>query len=48
MKVNEKNFREVYKKICLLTDKKLVEKITLCDVFDDPQNEELSSFVSYT
>ena len=27
MKVHEKSFREIYKKICLLTDKKLVEKI---------------------
>lgn len=47
MKVNEKNFREVYKKICLLTDKKLVEKINLRDVFDYPPDEILDGFVTY-
>ena len=48
MKVHEKSFREIYKKICLLTDKKLVEKINLSDVFDYPPNEKLSGLVSYT
>lgn len=47
MKVQEKNFREVYKKIFLLTDEKIVEKITLRDVFDYPPEEKLSGFVTY-
>lgn len=47
MKVQEKNFREIYKKVCLLTNKKLVEKINLRDVFDYPPDEKLSVFVTY-
>lgn len=48
LKVNEKIFREIYKKICLLTDEKIVEKINLTDIFDYPPEEKLSGFVSYT
>lgn len=48
MKVKEKSFREIYKKICLFTDKKLVENVNLNDVFDYPPDEKLNGFVSYT
>lgn len=48
MKVNGKNFREIYKKICLLTGDELTKKVNLRDVFDYPPDEKLSGFVSYT
>ncbi|MBR6014358.1 MAG: hypothetical protein IK062_11375 [Selenomonadaceae bacterium] len=47
MKVAEKNFREIYKKICLLKNSELVKKINLRDVFDYPPEENLSGFVVY-
>ena len=47
MKVAEKNFREIYKKICLLESSELVEKINLHDVFDYPPEENLNGFVTY-
>lgn len=47
MKVAEKNFREIYKKICLLENSELVEKINLHDVFDYPPEENLNGFVTY-
>ena len=47
MKVEEKNFREIYKKICLLKSSELVEKINLRDVFDYPPEENLNGFVTY-
>lgn len=47
MKVAEKFFREVYKKICLLKSSALVEKINLRDLFDYPPEENLSGFVTY-
>ena len=47
MKVADKNFREVYKKICLLIDDELVEKINLREIFDYPPDEKLSGFVTY-
>lgn len=47
MKVAEKNFREIYKKICLLENSELVEKINLRDVFDYPPEENLNGFVTY-
>ena len=47
MKVAEKNFREIYKKICLLKSSELEKKINLRDVFDYPPEENLSGFVVY-
>ena len=47
MKVTEKSFREIYKKICLLQNSELVKKINLRDVFDYPPDENLSGFVTY-
>lgn len=47
LKVAEKTFREIYKKICLLEDNKLVEKINLREVFDYPPDEKLSGIVTY-
>ena len=47
MKVTEKNFREIYKKICFLKNSGLVEKIDLHDVFDYPPEENLNGFVTY-
>lgn len=47
MKVAEKNFREIYKKICFLENSELVEKINLRDVFDYPPEENLNGFVTY-
>ena len=47
MKVAEKNFRELYQKICLLKNSELVKKINLNDIFDYPPDENLSGFVIY-
>lgn len=47
MTVREKNFREIYKKICLLTGGELTKKINLSDVFDYPPDEILNGFVTY-
>lgn len=47
MKVHEKFFREIYKKIGLLTGAELVKKINLRDIFDYPPDEVLSGFVTY-
>ena len=47
MRVEEIFFREMYRQICLLTSKKLVEKINLRDVFDFPPDEKLDGWLTY-
>ena len=47
MKVQEKNFREIYRKVCLLTGDELIKKINLRDVFDYPPDEVLNGFAAY-
>lgn len=47
MKVAEKNFREVYKKICLLENNELIEKINLREIFDFPPDEKLNGVITY-
>ena len=47
MKVCEKNFRETYKKICLLTGEEILEKINLRDIFDYPVEEKMDGFLTY-
>lgn len=48
LKVAEKNFREIYKKICLLKSFELVKKINLNDIFDFPPEENLNGFAVYS
>ena len=48
MKVFEKNFREIYKQVCLIEGDGLTEKINLLDIFDYPPEEKMDGFVSYT
>ncbi len=47
MKVYEKNFRETYKQICLLTGAEILEKIKLRDIFDYPVEDEMNGFITY-
>ena len=47
MKVCEKNFRETYKQICLLTGAEILEKINLRDIFDYPVEDEMNGFITY-
>lgn len=47
MKVAEKSFHDIYKKVCLLEDNKLVEKVNLRDLFDYPPDEKLNGFLTY-
>ena len=47
MKVEEIFFRDMYKQICLLTSARLVKKINLRDVFDNPPDENLDGFLTY-
>ena len=47
MKVYEKNFRETYKQICLLTGAEILEKIKLRDIFDYPVEDEMQGFITY-
>ena len=47
MKVQEKNFREIYRKVCLLTGDELIKKINLRDVFDYPPDEVLNGLTAY-
>ena len=47
LKVDEKSFRELYRQICLLTDKSLVDAVKLRDAFDYPPDEKLDGFLTY-
>ena len=47
MKVFEKNFREIYKQICLIIGDEVTEKVNLRDVFDYPPEENLNGFVTF-
>ena len=47
MKVYEKNFRETYKQICLLSGAEILEKINLRDIFDYPVEDEMQGFITY-
>lgn len=47
MKVYEKNFRETYKKICLLTGEEILAKVNLRDIFDYPVEEQMDGFLTY-
>ena len=47
MKIFETNFRETYKKICLLTGAEIVERVNLRDLFDYPVEEEMNGFLAY-
>lgn len=48
MKVHEKNFREMYRQICLLIGEELIKKINLREVFDYPPDENLNGFLTYS
>lgn len=47
MRVCETNFRETYKKICLLTGAEILQKINLREVFDYAVEDELGGFIAY-
>ncbi len=47
MKVFETNFRAVYKKICLLSDSEVLDKINLREIFDYPPEEKLDGYLTY-
>lgn len=47
LKVYEKNFRETYKQICLLTGAAILEKVNLRDIFDYPVEDEMNGFIAY-
>ena len=47
MKVEEIFFRDMYRQICLLTDKSLVASVNLRDAFDYPPDEKLDGFLTY-
>lgn len=42
-----KNFREMYRKICLVTGSDVLSKVNQRDVFDYPPDENLDGFVTY-
>ncbi len=47
MKVYETNFRETYRRICLLSGAEIVNKINLREVFDYPVEEKMDGFITY-
>ncbi len=47
MKVEEIFFRDMYRQICLLTDKSLVDAVKWRDAFDYPPEEKLDGFLTY-
>ena len=47
MKVYEKNFRETYKQICLLTGAEILARVNLRDIFDYPVEDEMNGFLAY-
>lgn len=47
MKVYETNFRETYKKICLLHGAEIVSKINLREIFDYPVEENMDGFLTF-
>lgn len=47
MKVEETFFRDIYRQICLLTDKSFATLIKLGDVFDFPPDEKFDGFLTY-
>ena len=47
MRVEEIFFRDMYRQICLLTDKNLVASVKLRDAFDYPPDEKLDGFLTY-
>lgn len=47
MKVYQSNFRETYKKICLLSGAEIVQKINLREIFDYPVEEEMDGFLTF-
>lgn len=47
MKVYETNFRETYKKICLLHGAEIVSKINLREIFDYPVEENMEGFLTF-
>ena len=47
LKVYEKNFRETYRQICLLSGAEIVQKINLREIFDYPVEEEMDGFLTF-
>lgn len=47
MIVEDFNFRDVYRQICLLTGKNVVDAVNLRDVFDFPPDEKFDGFLTY-
>jgi len=47
LKVEEVFFRDMYRQICLLSDKRLVDSVNLHDAFDYPPDEKLDGFLTY-
>ena len=47
MRVEETFFRDMYRQICLLTDKSLTASVNLRHVFDFPPDEKFDGFLTY-
>ena len=47
MEIVYKNFRDIYKKICLLKSESLVEQTDFNKVFDYPPEEKIDGFLVY-
>ena len=47
MKVEETFFRDIYRKICLLSGANIISSVNLRDVFDFPPDEKIDGFLTY-